>query len=693
MSTIWLRDFKGGLDARRMPEALPGGFALKALDGHFTRGGEFEQRAAFVLEYTLPASATTGLAVGATGLYAFGHAAAPTMPKGVTYQRLQHPDGSTALHRVLSSELHTGKLYVVAEFVDGSIQHFYDGSRVTDWQDGRARASFTVTTGGIQAAVAATGTLNVSGGSAGVGNNFTVSINGVALHIGSVAHTGNNTTTAAAIAAAINAATTSPDYTASNLGAQVTIASVALDTSANGLAINVAVAGDATVSSTGTMSGGQVAQPSQLTDLTVNGVSIIETAVSWRTSHAATAEAIADAINSYSSVPDYTATAVGARVNILAATSGTTANGYAVTPTLALGMVVDPASGIVMASGAALSSTYQAGTFAKTIGSKVYVTAGPNLQFSGVSAPSGFATSHTGAGFTDLSTQAAGSERLRAIGKYLQNIAVFAGSVIQIWYVDPDPSANKQVQVLYNMGTDSARSVTQFGDNDLFFLNESGVRSLRARDASNSAATNDVGIPVDPLITVKLQQLSDIRRARVIGLIEPRDGRFWLVFEDEIFVLSLFTGSGISAWSTYTPAVSGVSFTVDDAQVFGKRVYLRSGDKVYSFGGRTAALQYDNTEPELWTPYLDGDKPAVEKQFRGIDVACEGEWVVSAALDPTNLDAYEKVATIDKTTYFEPRIGYPVRSSHISLRFKGGAAGAKRIAAAAAHYDALDKGE
>ena len=693
MSTIWLRDFKGGLDARRMPEALPGGCAILAVDGHITRGGEFEQRAAFVEEYTLPAGQTVGLGVSATSLVVFGHVAPPAMPRGVAYQRLQHPDGATALHRVLSTDLYAGKIYAVGEFVDGTIWHFYDGARIADWQDGRARASFDVVGGGIQPAAPATGSFTVAGGSAGSGNRFAVSVNGVPLHVGTVQHTGNNTSTAQAIAAAINAAVTTPDYTAAATSAAVLISSAALNDSANGLSIEVTTTGDAAVSGAGTLSGGSGPRPSELTELTVGGVPVIAEPVEWRVNNAATAQAIAEAINAYSSNPDYTAIAVGTRVNILAAGAGTAGNGAAVTPTVARGLVVTPSSGIVLAHGAALSGGgYQAGTFAKTVGSKVYVAAVSALVFSGVKAPTGFATSNNGAGFIDMSTEAAGTETLIAIAKYLQYIVVFSGRVILIWFVDPDPANNKSAQTLSNMGTISPRSVTQFGDNDLFFLDESGVRSLRARDASNAASTSDVGIPVDPLVVAKLRTLTARERSEVVGLIEPSDGRFWLVFPDEIFVFSFFTGSKISAWSTYLPAANGQRFLVNDAQVFKRNVVLRSGDKIYSYGGLGNQPQYDNTEPELWTPYMDAEMPAADKVFEGIDVACVGVWTVSVGLDPTNTKASEKVSTVTRTTYSLPRVGYQARGTHISLRFKGSGGGYKKVAAAAVHFKVANGG-
>ena len=690
MGTIWIKDIKGGLDTRRMPETLTGGAAILAQDGHVNRGGEFEQRAAFVDTYDLPAGLTVSLGANATGIYVFGSGAAPVMPRGVTYQQLAHPDGVTPIVRVISSDLFQSKIYAVAEYSDGSIHHFYDGTLVTDWQDGRARMSFSVVGGGPQPGVPAAGTFTVSGGTASALNTIAdIKLNSVSILGVPVQHTGDNSITAANVAAQINAFVSTPDYSASAVGPAVTISAVATGTAANGLTPAFTLTGDVAISSVTTLAGGSAVTFSQLADLQVNNVSILNGPVDWTTDDATTAAAIADSINLYASTPDYTATVIGSQVNVLAASPGTAPNGFSASFTPLRGLVLSPASG-TLAGGLAPGVVFQSGTFAKTFGSKVYVTSGPDLNFSGVMVPTGFQSLNVGAGFIDMSTQAAGSETLQAVGKYLTYMAVFAERVVQIWYMDPDPKLNTIEQILLNIGTLSPRSVVQFGDQDLFFLDESGVRSIRSRYASVSAATDDIGIPVDTLIGPKIRAMTTVQRSRIIGLIEPTDGRFWLVFPDQIFVLSFFKGSEVSAWSTYTPSVNNVPFTIDDARVLNKKVYVRSGDTIYVYGGIGNELVYDTTSPELWLPYNDAENPSVTKQFKTIDVACQGAWQVSAGCEPTDLGASDNIATVNGTTYTGDSIPFEVEATHVSLRFKGvGVAGAKRIAAATMTYEPI----
>src|SRR5690606_11457291 len=124
---------------------------------------------------------------------------------------------------------------------------------------------------------------------------------------------------------------------------------------------------------------------------TVDGIEVIPSAIAWRDSHAATAAAIAEAINSEDTEPNYTAFANGAKLIILAGEAGVAYDELEVDVTLEDGLVFTPASDVELDDGEdTTSSTFQAGTFAKTVGSKVYAVAGPLLHFSGVRLPDGW---------------------------------------------------------------------------------------------------------------------------------------------------------------------------------------------------------------------------------------------------------------------------------------------------------------
>lgn len=108
-------------------------------------------------------------------------------------------------------------------------------------------------------AVAATGTVTLTGGASGSINSVTV--NGVTITSGSVAFATDLSTTATNLAANITAHTSTPNYTAVAVGAVVTITAVTTGTSVNGFAV-VANATTITVTDTDMTGGTDEIEPS-----------------------------------------------------------------------------------------------------------------------------------------------------------------------------------------------------------------------------------------------------------------------------------------------------------------------------------------------------------------------------------------------------------------------------------------------
>lgn len=446
MGTIWVREFTGGLDVRRLVETSPGGTLIRARDCHINRGGEIEQRADFLPIYTAPLSATVGLAQDRDGLVVFGHVASGPgdLPANFRYQQLQHPAGA-ALVDVPTWTLFNGRVQAVGVFADGTSYLFDGGTRVTD---------------------------------ANAPPNLANSENPLAL------------------------------------------------------------------------------------------------------------------------------------------------------------------------------LTYQ---------EKLFAGAGPVLHFSAIADSTDF--TGTGAGFIDMSTHARGADEITALVRYQQFAAVFSRRTIQIWFLDPDPLLSRQVQVLSNTGTPAPSAVVEFGDSDVFYFDQSGIRSMRARDSSNNAFTTDIGSPIDPLVIARLCQCPGPTQQTATA-VEPSDGRVWMAIGGTIFVFSYFPGSEVSAWSTYEPG-----FAVEKMVEFNDRVYLRSGDSFYVYGSTTGPYQYSEaTQAEAWLPYLDADRPTQDKLLHGIDVACRGTWELRLAMDPSDLDASDLVARVTGTTFQHQKIPMQGGATHLSLR-------------------------
>lgn len=678
MGTIQVKEMTGGLDARRLPETTPGGVLVRADNGHITRGGEFQTRAAFVPQFSLPAG-TIGLAHTRTGLVVFGSAAAPSgIPSGVRYQRLEK--GGLALVRIRDWELFDDKIYAVAEYSDGTIAHFYDGAEVSAWQEARARVALQVVSGAVTEAQSATAQFTVTGGTGEIINALeSLQVAGTELLTDTVVHTGNNATTAALIAAEVNAHPTTPGYDAEAVGPVVTLTAVRAGAEANARTLSWATTGNLTLGAATAFAGGVDLLTPRIDALMIDGLPIIREPVEWAGSAAATAAAVADQIMAVASNPEYEAVAVGSLVNIKTTEPGALQNGRALTFSTTGTITLATPSGDTLVNGAELDEDrFLPADVVLTVKEKLYAGAGSIFHMSAVTNPTFWAPDgaapNVGAGFKNIAASNSSSYRITGLARYYDRIAVFTPDTVQTWFLDPDPDLVVQTQVLENTGTECPQSVTQFGDADIFYLDTSGLRSLRARDSSQAAATTDVGVPIDDILSARLAAMSATDRARVVGLINPADKRFWLIMGAEIFVYSFYPNSKVNAWTRYEASARNgedrVTFNVDEALVFDRRVFLRSGDRVFCYGGWGKTPVYDDTPAVAWLPMLDAGAPAAEKTWKGLDAALSGRWTVSVAYDPTRPDEQELVANLTGTTYGLRRIPMDNKSTHVGLRFE-----------------------
>jgi hypothetical protein len=296
-------------------------------------------------------------------------------------------------------------------------------------------------------------------------------------------------------------------------------------------------------------------------------------------------------------------------------------------------------------------------------------------------------TARTGAGFINLSLQDSDSEFLTSLEVYYDKLAIFSSEAVQLWAVDPDPLQNAYVQLLRGTGTTAPRSTSQYGSGDVLYLDQSGVRSLRARDSSNSAAVSDIGSPIDAVINGENPAITPIPAAELdkgIALLEPLVGRFWMVFPNKLYSLSYFPGPEITAWSEHTPG-----FTIDHAVACGGRIYARSGDELYVYGG-VNGNQRDACGVEVRLPYLNGKKPGHNKIFEALDMSIAGTWEVYVNYNPSDPEAEELVGTFSAPTWNGGRAELSGYASHISLRFKNTDANHASISNIAIHYQLVD---
>lgn len=690
MAYLSIADFKFGLDRRRPRVAGVPGTLWLGTNVHISRGGDIERAKKFVATYALPAG-TFGLGTIRGQLYVFGSAdLSASMPTGVQYQRLT-ASGSPNMTRVLWQNTFDGKHYVIADYDDGNIHHFYNGSAISGLNSlADANSSFTTLADYLARKVNADPAVTAT--------SFGSTILITAVTPG----------TAFTLAAA----------TVDNGGTNDQTATVAT--------VQANVAGVTEVRATGTVTitgGTRAPGVNMVSALTVNGTALISAPVDWVSSNSATATALVNAINNYSTTSGYTASAVGAAVTIQAAPgTGATPNGYVVAVTLGGGVsatTANMAGGVTMVnavaqiSTVALGGTYQAtdkftitvngtdyvatgrasghGTSAYVHKKREWLTAGSLYRYCKLNDATDWtdANASSGAGFINLSNDSDGTERLVASVQYQTSVAIFARKSVRVYTLNTDAQENAFVQSIDNTGAIAPRSVIAYGNTDVFYLDDTGIRSIKARDASNAAFVSDTGSSIDPFVQAWTATLSEDVIEAAVAVIEPVDGRYWLAIGGRIFVLSYFPASKVNAWSHYEPG-----FTVTDFARIDRKVYARDDDTIYLYGGADGNT-YPGAGEQISTvelPFMSAQKPATFKKWQGFDMACEGQWDVDLLCDPNDETKVINVGIITQTTYGLPHIAVIGEFPLFAVKAVANAAGNAKISSMAFHYEATESG-
>lgn len=303
-------------------------------------------------------------------------------------------------------------------------------------------------------------------------------------------------------------------------------------------------------------------------------------------------------------------------------------------------------------------------------GQKTYRLLGSVIYFSGVGDPAdtyplngagtGPNTMHPGAGFIDTGTLAPESQWLVGGQTYFKQTAVFSRKACLLFQFDPDPSVNALQQVL-KIGAVSAGSILQFGTGEVLFLSDTGIRSLRVLNASLAAGVIDVGSPIDTIIQAALA--ADASGGSLSpAIIEPATGRYWIAIGNTIYILSYWPSAKINAWNTFT-----LPFNVDAMCVSGSRIFIRSGDDIYCYGGLDGTA-YDNCVGTLVTPHHHAGTPSAVKDIENINVAATGNWSISLGTSTNNLDFFELAANLAGDTYSIQEVPFAGECTHIAFK-------------------------
>jgi hypothetical protein len=691
MPYFLIEDFKYGMDRRRPRHAGTPGTLWSGKNVVISRGGDIERCKAFVPIHTGLGS-TFGLEQVAGRQYVFGSAdLAGSMPAGVEYQRLQAP-GAPAMTAILDTKRFDNLIYAIAEYDNGNRYHFYDGVRVAEWDtvaDNLASRRLlaqelarVVSTTTAATAVPIENGLILTARTAGVG--YTI--------------TGSHTNGGAGV----------DDQT-------ITIAN---------LVANVAPVDEVRATAAFTITGGTFdPNVNTIASLRVGAtlataIDILPGPVSYNLSDTAMATAIALAVNDRTDEHGYSAATAGAQVTITAAPGfGASANGlnlYVTTSgdvTTSGGAVfaggVDAVAAVAQSDRVILGGTFEpldtvlltingvdyrrTGRAAATPArahiqhNRVFAPIGPALYYCALNDPTDWTdtAASIGAGLIGVSTDSDGAQDIIGIAEYSTLTAVFSNSATVIYALGTDAALFERVQSLDNSGTISGRSVLNYGAIDLFYLDTTGIRSLRARDSSEAAFVSDAGTAFDPFVQETIATLPPGVVQNSTSVIQPDTGAYWLALGSRILVLTNYPGADVRAWTYIEPGFTPDTFLRD-----GPRLFVRDATTIYAYGGLSGTTYpaANQLVAEVKLPFATAKDAAGFKTLIGFDIAAANEWAVKVLVNPSDETQQVDAGRFVGVTYQNDNAEIIHETTHMALDMTCDKAGAGTISNVAIHY-------
>lgn len=247
-------------------------------------------------------------------------------------------------------------------------------------------------------------------------------------------------------------------------------------------------------------------------------------------------------------------------------------------------------------------------------------------------------TTSSDAGFISTGRQQSGQEDPIGLGQFQKSgLVVFHSDGAQLWNVDPDPALMVYRQPLSGSQTRYHRAIAPLFT-DLFFLSDTGFRSISESVVSDGEQEIDIGSPIDSEIEALLTGSED-----PIAIFWQKAGQFWCFIGAKAYVYTFSRTAKISAWSLYT-----FPWTPTDVAILDGELYVREGDNVYK-ANRSATDFRDNGvafDMEAQLAFVDSRSPGVQKYWHGFDcVMSKGSASVSFKWEP-NDETLESESTL-----------------------------------------------
>lgn len=226
--------------------------------------------------------------------------------------------------------------------------------------------------------------------------------------------------------------------------------------------------------------------------------------------------------------------------------------------------------------------------------------------------------------------------------------------------------------VLYVLSNIPGAKITAWGTWDCSYQTTSGVGVIiRNGDASTIQVRMSELDNVDTASApVSLAFLASVTSTKPIKYIWVYDAAGTTLIEQVIipdglsFAGEVYYVPGFTLFTAKQTAFVPEKFVTHQGQV-----YVSSSNAFYLYGGAEGTT-YDNTICAWELPWMDGDTPAIDKGFEGVDCAQVGSWHHFGGTDFRSGELVQVVDATDVATFAGGKIGWTSKGTHVKYRMQ-----------------------
>lgn len=283
------------------------------------------------------------------------------------------------------------------------------------------------------------------------------------------------------------------------------------------------------------------------------------------------------------------------------------------------------------------------------------------------------------AGFLPTGLNSRGAREAKALGIYQNKMVVLMRDGAQVWAIDPDPTAMALEETVENVGSSFPQSLATVAG-DLYFLSDYGFRSITTMQLISKLSDVDIGSPIDDLVRPAIRNRENMPKAVYFY----GTGKYLCAIGRQVFVYSISRTAKIAAWSRYELPVS-----VDAWAELEGELYLRSGDEVYLLDEDGYTDDGELYEVVLQIPWMNFKSPGVLKHMHGLDIAMEGECLISVGMDVRYPEVFTDEVRVVGNSYGGGLIPLEVAGTEFSFRFRNVTDQPFRLNALTVYYEPL----